>query len=116
MKVIQNDKTYKKADKSTQRSIRRAVEKLQFRLSGYFEKGMRIETIFNDDILIHDIINKHYYVYKCCIDKIQLRILYTIRQGNLVIISHYCKKSPTKEYISYFEKVSSDFERSQYDR
>lgn len=111
MKVVQNDKTYKKVDKSTKRSIDRGIMKLQSRLSEYLSKNIKIENVFNDDILIHDIINKHYYVYKCQVDKLQLRILYTVHEDSLIIVSHYCKKSKTKEYISYFERISSDYDR-----
>lgn len=111
LQIIINDKTYKKEDKSTKRSIDKGIIKLEARLSEYLNRNIKIENVFNDDILIHDIINKRFYVYKCQVDKIQLRILYTVVNENLVVISHYCKKSPTKEYIGYFEKVSADYER-----
>lgn len=110
LQIIINDKTYKKEDKSTKRSIDKGIVKLETRLSEYLNRNIKIENVFNDDILIHDIINKRFYVYKCQVDKIQLRILYTVVNENLVVISHYCKKSPTKEYIGYFEKVSADYE------
>lgn len=111
LQTIINDKSYKKEDKSTKRSIDKGIIKLEARLSEYLNRNIKIENVFNDDILIHDIINKRFYVYKCQVDKIQLRILYTVVNENLVVISHYCKKSPTKEYIGYFEKVSADYER-----
>lgn len=111
LQTIINDKTYKKEDKSTKRSIDKGIVKLEARLSEYLNRNIKIENVFNDDILIHDIINKRFYVYKCQVDKIQLRILYTVVNENLVVISHYCKKSPTKEYIGYFEKISADYER-----
>lgn len=111
LQTIINDKTYKKEDKSTKRSIDKGIIKLEARLSEYLNRNIKNENVFNDDILIHDIINKRFYVYKCQVDKIQLRILYTVVNENLVVISHYCKKSPTKEYIGYFEKVSADYER-----
>lgn len=111
LQTIINDKTYKKEDKSTKRSIDKGIVKLEARLSEYLNRNIKIENVFNDDILIHDIINKRFYVYKCQVDKIQLRILYTVVDENLVVISHYCKKSPTKEYIGYFEKISADYER-----
>lgn len=109
LQIIINDKAYRKEDKSTRRSIDRGIVKLEARLSEYLSRNIRIENVFNDDILIHDIINKHFYVYKCQVDKIQLRILYTVVNEKLVVVSHYCKKSSTKEYIGYFEKVSADY-------
>lgn len=110
MIAIKNmDKAFFKEDKSTKRSINRGIQKLEARLSEYLTKDIKIENIFNDDVLIHDIINKRFYVYKCQVDRIQLRILYTVIDESMIIISHYCKKAPTKEYINYFEKVSSAF-------
>ena len=109
IQTIIMDKTFFKEDKSTKRSIDRGIQKLEARLSEYLTKDINIENIFNDDVLIHDIINKRFYVYKCQVDRIQLRILYTVIDESMIIISHYCKKAPTKEYINYFEKVSSAF-------
>ena len=109
MIVIKNDKTYNKEDKSTKRIIDKGIEKLNARLSEYLTLNIKIENVFNDDVLIHDIINKKYYVYKCRVDNVQLRILYTVLEDKLVIISHYCKKNPTKEYIALFEKISSAY-------
>lgn len=111
LQTIINDKMYKKEDKSTKRSIDKGIVKLEARLSEYLNRNIKIENVFNDDILIHDIINKSFYVYKCQVDKLQLRILYTVIEKQLVVVSHYFKKSPTKEYIGYFEKVSADYER-----
>lgn len=109
MQTIINDKAYKKEDKSIKRSIDKGIVKLEARLDEYIRRNIKIENVFNDDILVHDIINKQYYVYKCQVDKIQLRILYTVVDDTLVVISHYCKKSPTKEYIGYFEKISAEY-------
>ena len=91
LQIIINDKTYRKEDKSTRRSIDRGIVKLEARLSEYINRNIRIENVFNDDILVHDIINKHFYVYKCQVDRIQLRILYTVVNEKLVVVSHYCK-------------------------
>lgn len=107
MNIIQYDKVYKKENKSTQHTIDKGIGKLEVRLSEYYKQNKKIETIFNDDILIHDIINKKFYVYKCAIEKVQLRILYTVCDDQLIIIGHYCKKKPSKEYITLFEKTSS---------
>ena len=59
LKTIINDKLYKKEDKSTKRSIDKGIAKLEARLFEYVNRNINIENIFNDDILIHDIINKH---------------------------------------------------------
>lgn len=108
-KTIIRDKMYNKADKSTKQSIDKGIAKLEARLYSYLNRNIKIENVFNDDVLIHDIINKRFYVYKCQVDKLQLRILYTVVDEGLIIVSHYLKKSPTKEYISFFERVSVDY-------
>ncbi len=105
MNIVVNDIYYKKSDKSTQKAIDKGVSKLHARISEYERCGIKISSVFNDDTLIHDIIRKRFYVYKCRIDKLQLRILYTVQDDALIIISHYCKKQDSKDYISYFEKI-----------
>lgn len=106
IEIVIEDKVYKKEDKSTKRSIDKGIAKLEARLCEYLSRNVNIENVFDDDILIHDIINKQFYVYKCQVDKFQLRILYKVDGQKLVIVSHYFKKSPNKEYIRYFEKVA----------
>lgn len=107
--VIIRDTKFNKLDKASQRTIKKGIEKLELRLAQY-GNDIKIETIFDDDILIHDIVNKKFYVYKCTIGKVQLRLLYTIKNDDLYIISHYFKKSSNKEWISYFENVADSFD------
>lgn len=107
MNIIINDISYKKSDKSTQKVIDKGISKLYARISEYERNGTKISCIFNDDTLIHDIIRKTFYVYKCRIDKVQLRILYTIHNDEIIIISHYCKKQNSKDYIAHFEKAAA---------
>lgn len=107
--IIIRDSKFSKLDKASQRTIKKGIEKLESRLSQYGD-DIKIENIFDDDILIHDIVNKKFYVYKCTIGKVQLRLLYTIKDDVLYIISHYFKKSSNKEWISYFENVADDFD------
>lgn len=103
MKTIMNNKKYEREDKSTKRSIDKGVSKLLDRITAYYNQGYSISNIFDDSVLVHDIINKHYYVFKCKVDKLQLRILYTVSKENeVIVVSHYIKKSPTKEYIDIF--------------
>lgn len=105
------DRQYKKADPYTKKVYDRAIKKLQHRLQQYLDQGKRIDNIFGDDILIHDIFLKSMYVYKCYINGMQMRILYTMsRDGKtLIIIAHYVKKDAPQEWLPYFEKVSKEY-------
>lgn len=105
VKVVIADREYQKECKSTQRILNIAINKLKFRISTYTDKQVNIDTLVGDNVLKHDIING-LYVYKCSVNRNQIRLLYTYKDGKLIIISHYQKKQPTTEYIDYFEKIS----------
>ena len=106
MKITYLDPQYKKLDEYSQKVYRRAVKKLLNRLQYYLDQGKRIDNIFGDDILIHDIVEKNQYVYKCYINSMQMRILYTVKDDELIIISHYVKKDKPKEWLPFFENIS----------
>lgn len=103
MNIIIEDKSFHKKDKYTQKIINKGIKRLMERLSQY--NGTDIDKIFGDNILIHDIIDKDKYVFKSRVNNVQLRILYTIIDGDLIILSHWCKKQTGKEYIRYFENL-----------
>ena len=103
MKVINKDKTYEKESIDIKKAIDKSIQKLMNRLSPYLESGKKIQQIFGDDILIHDIIRDIWYVYKCQTNNVQIRILYTVEDNKVIVLSHFCKKRSNKEYIKYFE-------------
>lgn len=111
MKVKQHDRQYYKVDNYTRKVIDRAVGKLCDRLQYYLDQGKRIDNIFGDDILIHDIFAKNLYVYKCYINGMQMRLLYTVNGKTLVIVAHYIKKDKPQEWLSYFEKVGREYSK-----
>lgn len=106
MKIIMKDVTYPKCDRHTQKTIDHAAEKLLDRLVLYYNQGKTIDTIFGDDILIHDIFEKDYYVYKCYINNVQMRLLYTMKGDKLIVVSHYIKKDKPQEWLPYFKHVA----------
>ena len=108
MKLIIKDKRYHKEDPYVKRSIDRAVKKLLDRYQQYQLQNKTIDTVFNDDILIHDRLSG-LFVYKCSINGMQFRLLYTIRNNKLLLISYYIKKKHSKEWIPFFEKVSKEY-------
>lgn len=106
MKITYLDSQYKKLDEYSQKVYRRAVQKLVDRLQYYLNQGKRIDNIFGDDILIHDIFEKNQYVHKCYINGMQMRILYTVKNDELLIIAHYVKKDKPQEWLPFFKNVS----------
>lgn len=112
MKVINEDPTYDRVNVNVRRSIDMAVERLVARLSPYVDQNIEIGKVFTDDILIHNIINKYFYVYKCRVNQMQIRILYTIRDGDLIIISHWYKNRTNNDYIKYFIDITTPYRNS----
>ena len=103
------DKIYKKSDKCIRKSLDKAFEKLESRIKIYLSNNISLDRVFGDDILIHDIVNDNYYVYKTTVNNLQIRVLYTMNQSkNLVIVAHYIKKKNNKKYFEYFENCSKN--------
>ena len=92
MKVVMKDPSYKKLDHNTKRCIDLGIKKLQQRIDSYLVQERQINQVFNDDTLIHDIICG-FYVYKCRANNNQLRLLYTMNNNKLIIISHFIKSN-----------------------
>lgn len=111
MKIINKDPTYSKLDKSTQNAIDTGIEKLRGRLETY-TKYAPFETIGMDDKLIHDAYiskGKRFFLYKCRIKTISLRLLYTFEDDSVVIISHVCKKNARYEYFNHFQNACNEY-------
>ena len=108
MNIIQKDKTYDKVNSDVRRSIDMSIKRLESRLSNYIDQDINAGKIFNDDILIHNVINKKFYVYKSKVNQMQIRILYTVDEdNNLVILSHWYKNRTNNDYIKYFKELTS---------
>lgn len=110
MKTFNRDRSYDKLNKDVKRNIDIGIKKLRDRMNTYINQNKTIENICGDSKLIHDVytINEHrFYVYKCRIRSVQLRLLYTFdTNSNLIIISHYIKETPfnkVKDYFNFFE-------------
>lgn len=112
MKTIIKDSTYPKLDKSLCTAINTGVKKLEKRLNTYFQHGQKFESIEMDDKLIHDAYiknGKRFFLYKCRINHISLRLLYTFEDNDLVIVSHCMKKNSRYEYFDYFESMCEQY-------
>lgn len=110
MKIVRKDKSLTKENINVQRSVNIAVRRLNERLSQYVDvQHMDVGKIFNDDILMHDILNGTYYIYKCACNQMQIRILWTVEDNKLVIISYWYKNRTNNEYIRYFADLISKY-------
>lgn len=108
MKVIWLDQTYRKEKVDVQRSIDMAVDRLKARINEYvINQNTEPDKIFGDDVTVHDIINKYYYVFKTKVNQMQIRILYTYVDGKLVIVSHWYKNRTNNDYIKYFKQITT---------
>ena len=112
MKVINIDPEYPKLDKSTQRAIDTGIEKLIGRLTTYLCYNQSFESIGMDDKLIHDAYiadGERFFLYKCRVKTLSLRLLYTFEGEDVIVISHVCKKNPRYEYFDFFENACTEY-------
>lgn len=108
MKIL--DKAYKKLKPSQKRDYKVALSKLEQRFKTYADQNINIGQVFNDDTLTHDIIHKYFYVYKCKVRNLQMRVLYTVNdKGEIVVLSHHRKEQDTTDYLEDFEKVTTAY-------
>ena len=107
MKVVIKDPTYAREDKYTQRIIRMSIEKLKARYEQYHNQNKTVDDIYGDNVLIHDKING-FCVFKTHINRIQMRLLYTVRNDKIIIVSHFIKKDHPHDWIPYFENVTKN--------
>ena len=112
METINKINRFSRLDKSTQKTICVGIERLRERVDTYLKYGKSFNERFMDDKLIHDayvVGDKRFFLYKCRIKSVSLRLLYTFENDNLVIVSHVMKKDSKFEYFDYFEKSCSEY-------
>ena len=99
MNIIRKNDMFMKEKKDVQRSINMSIRKLKQRLEEYQKQNISPDRVFNDDITKHDVINNCFYVYKCKVNQMQIRILYTVENDNVVIVSHYYKNRTNNDSL-----------------
>ena len=65
-----------------------------------------------DDKLVHDAYvsnGKRFFLFKCRIKSMSLRLLYTLENDDIVIISYVCKKDSRYEYFDFFENACDEY-------
>ena len=112
MKVINKIQGYSKLDQSTQRAITQGIQRLKTRIETYLMYNDSFDSIGMDDKLIHDAYisnRKRFFLFKCRIKTLSLRLLYTFEKDNIVVIAYICKKNSRYEYFDYFENECDEY-------
>lgn len=121
--TVHTSKSYKKLDKNMQNMVNKAIVKLQTRYDEYKNQNIAITNIFGDSVIIHDIIDNEYYVYKCQVNNLQIRLLYEVtKKNNINVIYSFIKngknaiKKPVAKhngdsYLKLFENVVRDYKK-----
>lgn len=110
-RILIYDNKFSKHDPSTISVLDKALNKLEHRINMYVGRNVPLNQVFNDDVLIHDIIKaptQDYYVFKTEVNNLQIRILYTVDAANhIIIVSHFLKKN-AKSYLYEFQRIANN--------
>jgi hypothetical protein len=112
MKVINMIPSFGKIDASTRRGIYTGIKRLKERIETYIQYNGSFDNIGMDDKLIHDAYvsnGKRFFLFKCRIKSMSLRLLYTLENDDIVIISYVCKKDSRYEYFDFFENACDEY-------
>lgn len=112
MKVINMIPSFGKIDASTRHGIYTGIKRLKERIETYIQYNGSFEDIGMDDKLIHDAYvsnGKRFFLFKCRIKSMSLRLLYTLENDDIVIISYVCKKDSKYEYFDFFENACDEY-------
>ena len=112
MKVINMIPSFGKIDASTRRGIYTGIKRLKERIETYIQYNGSFENIGMDDKLVHDAYvsnGKRFFLFKCRIKSMSLRLLYTLENDYIVIISYVCKKDSRYEYFDFFENACDEY-------
>lgn len=110
--TVHKSKQYKKLDKSLQEQVNKAIKKLENRYREYKKQNIAIAKLFGDDVIIHDIVDDNFYVYKCRTKDLQIRLLYTVNnKDNINVIDFVFKNhnittnngNTNKRYLDMFK-------------
>ena len=122
--TVHSSKSFKKLDKNSQGMVNKAISKLESRYAEYKTQNIAITNIFGDSVMIHDIIDKSFYVYKCQVNSLQIRLLYEVNEkDNINVIDFFIKnnsnlKQPiTKKcgdmYLKVFENKVHEYKNER---
>ena len=112
MKVINMIPSFGKIDASTRQGIYTGIKRLKERIETYIQYNGSFDNIGMDDKLIHDAYvsnGKRFFLFKCRIKSMSLRLLYTLENDDIVIISYVCKKDSRYEYFDFFENACDEY-------
>jgi hypothetical protein len=113
IRINQNCKVNKETS-DLQKAIYNGVENIAKIISTYAQQGVTFNKVFNNDTLKYDQYKNGLFAYRHH-DKsrTQLRLLYRVIETSdtcaIELVSFYVKRNTTNEYISYFTKLSQQF-------
>lgn len=122
--TVTKTREYKRLDAYSRKTIDKSIKKLEDRYNNYKEQNIVITNLFGDDILIHDIIDKEFYVFKTQENRCQIRLLYCVNKetNNIDVISFFIKNRDNNlkkysgryqnKYLSMFKETVDNFKRS----
>ena len=117
-RILIYDNKFNKHDPSTISVLDKALNKLEHRINMYVGRNIPLNQVFNDDVLIHDIIKaptQDYYVFKTEVNNLQIRILYTVDAANhIIIVSHFLKKRMQRATCMNFREQQTTFYQNQH--
>jgi hypothetical protein len=113
IRINQNCKVNKESPE-LQKAIYNGLENIAKIIFTYAEQGVAFSKVFNNDTLKYDQYKNGLFAYRHH-DKsrTQLRLLYRVVETkgtcSIELVSFYVKRNDTKEYISYFTKLSEKY-------
>ena len=118
--TIHNCRSYTKLEPTSRKNIDTAINKLRSRYDTYKNTNINVvPELLGDDILVHDIIRDSFYVYRCRVKDIQIRLLYEINSNNKInVIDYFIKnrendiKGKSKGRCVYNQRYIADFEQT----
>jgi len=116
--TIHNQKSYIKLEPTNRKDVDMAITRLKDRYDTYKNNENKIvPELLGDDILVHDVVREKFYVYRCRVRNIQIRLLYEVNDNNKInVIDYFIKnkensiKGKSKGKSVYNSRYITDFE------
>lgn len=92
--TIHNQKSYTKLEPTSRKCVDTAINRLENRYNVYknINKDV-VPELLRDDVLVHDVVREKFYIYRCRVKDIQIRLLYEVNGNNKINVIDYCIKN-----------------------
>lgn len=99
-------KSYKRLDASNKSNVNYAIDKLKNRYKHYADQKASVPDIFRDRIIVHEVIDNKYLVFKTCAKDVQVRLLYQIcDKGNINVLDFYIKNNTNANKSNHGQEI-----------